>query len=57
MNTFLKPSLVAKEEDLIKKKAKEVVDFLNLKNFPCFMLLKTRLGRIRQDRHLQQEYH
>ena len=30
MNTFLKPSLVAKEEELIKEKAKEVVEFLNL---------------------------
>ena len=30
MNTFLKPSLVAQEEELIKNKAKEVVDFLNL---------------------------
>ena len=29
MNTFLKPSLVAQEEELIKNKAKEVVDFLN----------------------------
>ena len=30
MNTFLKPSLVAQEEELIKEKAKEVVEFLNL---------------------------
>ena len=30
MNTFLKPSLVAKEEEQIKEKAMEVVDFLNL---------------------------
>ena len=30
MNTFLKPSLVAREEEKIKKKAKEVVEFLNL---------------------------
>ena len=30
MNTFLKPSLVAKEEEQIKEKAKEVVNFLNL---------------------------
>ena len=30
MNTFLRPSLVAQEEELIKDKAKEVVDFLNL---------------------------
>ena len=30
MNTFLKPSLVAKEEEQIKEKAKEVVEFLNL---------------------------
>ena len=30
MNAFLKPSLVAQEEELIKEKAKEVVDFLNL---------------------------
>ena len=30
MNTFLRPSLVAQEEELIKNKAKEVVDFLNL---------------------------
>ena len=30
MNTFLKPSLVAQEEESIKNKAKEVVDFLNL---------------------------
>ena len=29
-NAFLKPSLVAQEEELIKEKAKEVVDFLNL---------------------------
>ena len=32
MNTFLKPSLVAKEEEQIKEKAKEVVEFLNLKH-------------------------
>ena len=30
MNAFLKPSLVAKEEEQIKEKAKEVVEFLNL---------------------------
>ena len=30
VNTFLKPSLVAQEEELIKEKAKEVVEFLNL---------------------------
>ena len=30
MNTILKPSLVKKEEEIIKEKAKEVVDFLNL---------------------------
>ena len=30
MNTFLKPSLVAKEEEIIKEKAEEVVEFLNL---------------------------
>ena len=30
MNAFLKTSLVAKEEELIKEKAKEVVEFLNL---------------------------
>ena len=30
MNTFLKPSLVAREEEKIKKKAKEVIEFLNL---------------------------
>ena len=30
MNAFLKPSLVAKEEEEIKEKAKEVVEFLNL---------------------------
>ena len=30
MNALLKPGLVAKEESLIKEKAKEVVDFLNL---------------------------
>ena len=30
MNAFIKPSLVAQEEELIKNKAKEVVDFLNL---------------------------
>ena len=30
MNTFLKPSLVAKEEEQIKEKAKEIVEFLNL---------------------------
>ena len=30
INTFLKPSLVNKEENLIKEKAKEVVEFLNL---------------------------
>ena len=30
MNAFLKPSMVALEEELIKEKAKEVVDFLNL---------------------------
>ena len=30
MNTFFKPSLVAQEEELIKEKAKEVVEFLNL---------------------------
>ena len=30
MNTFLKPSIVAKEEEQIKEKAREVVDFLNL---------------------------
>jgi len=29
-NVFLKPSLINKEEDLIKQKAKEVVEFLNL---------------------------
>ena len=29
-NVFLKPSLIHKEEDLIKQKAKEVVEFLNL---------------------------
>jgi branched-chain amino acid transport system ATP-binding protein len=29
-NVLLKPSLVAKEENLIKEKAKEVVEFLNL---------------------------
>ena len=32
MNTFLKPSLVIKEEEQIKEKAKEVVDFLNLEH-------------------------
>ena len=32
MNTFLKPSLVAKEEEQIKEKAKEVVEFLNLRH-------------------------
>ena len=32
MNTFLKPSLVAKEEEQIKEKAREVVEFLNLKH-------------------------
>ena len=32
MNTFLKPSLVAREEELIKEKAREVVDFLNLEH-------------------------
>ena len=32
MNTFLKPSLVAREEEKIKKKAKQVVEFLNLKH-------------------------
>ena len=30
MNTFLKPTLVAKEEKQIKEKGKEVVEFLNL---------------------------
>ena len=30
MNTFLKPSSVAKEEEKIKEKAREVVEFLNL---------------------------
>ena len=30
MNALLKPSLVSKEEELVKEKAKEVVDFLNL---------------------------
>ena len=30
INAFLKPSLVKKEENLIKEKAKEVVEFLNL---------------------------
>ena len=30
INTFLKPSLVSKEESIIKEKAKEVVEFLNL---------------------------
>ena len=30
MNAFLKPSMVALEEELIKDKAKEVVNFLNL---------------------------
>ena len=30
MNTFLKSSLVAKEEEIIKEKAREVVEFLNL---------------------------
>ena len=30
VNAFLKPSLVAQEEEIIKEKAKEVVDFLNL---------------------------
>ena len=30
MNAFLKPSIVAKEEEQIKEKAKEVVEFLNL---------------------------
>ena len=32
MNTFLKPSLVAKEEEIIKEKALEVVKFLNLEH-------------------------
>ena len=32
MNTFLKPSLVAREENLIKEKAREVVEFLNLEH-------------------------
>ena len=32
MNTFLKPSLVAREEEKIKKKAFEVIEFLNLKH-------------------------
>ena len=30
MTTLLKPKLVAKEEKIIKEKAKEVIDFLNL---------------------------
>ena len=30
MTALLKPSLVSKEEELVKEKAKEVVDFLNL---------------------------
>ena len=32
MNTFLKPALVAKEEEQIKQKALEVINFLNLNN-------------------------
>ena len=30
MTALLKPSLVSEEEELVKEKAKEVVDFLNL---------------------------
>ena len=32
MNALLKPSLIKKEEDQIRKKAYEVIDFLNLKH-------------------------
>ena len=32
INAFLKPALIEKEEDLIRKKAYEVIEFLNLKH-------------------------
>ncbi len=32
MNAFLKPSLIKKEEEIIRSKAYEVIDFLNLRH-------------------------